>query len=154
MGNRQTTKNHYFFQKLWKKPELLMVLTSKFDKNSLRYITLNLQCIFRTVLVWHFKDGFSKTRTCGEEVYFLLKKGFKIVQTVSNVCLQILLNADVFAYFSFPRSYNFSSNFNLKLKNFIFLTFSIFWKSPYFAQNQLLLYVWVFVQIDARKVIE
>ena len=32
-----------------------MVLTLQFDKNLLRYITLNLQRLFRTVLVWHFK---------------------------------------------------------------------------------------------------
>ena len=34
-----------------------------------------------------------------------------------------------------------------EVENFIFLTFSIFWKSPYFAQNQWLLYGWIFVQI-------
>ena len=32
-----------------------MVLTLKFDKNSQRYITFNLQRLSRTVLVYHFK---------------------------------------------------------------------------------------------------
>jgi hypothetical protein len=53
---KQINYKNIFFQKLWKKAELLMVLTLKFDKNSVRYITLNLQCLFRTVLVWHFKN--------------------------------------------------------------------------------------------------
>ena len=44
-----------FFQKLGKKPELLMVLTLEFDKNLQRYITFNLQRLSRTVLVYHFK---------------------------------------------------------------------------------------------------
>ena len=33
-----------------------MVLTLKFDKNSQRYITFNLQRLSRTVLVYHFKQ--------------------------------------------------------------------------------------------------
>ena len=42
MENRHNTKKK-FFQKLWKKPEILMVLTLQFDKKLLRYITFNLQ---------------------------------------------------------------------------------------------------------------
>ena len=51
MENRQNTKKNNFFQKLWKEREILMVLTLQFDKNLLRYITSNLQRLFRTVLV-------------------------------------------------------------------------------------------------------
>lgn len=54
MENRQNTKK-IMFQKLWKKPEIVMVLTVQFDKNLLRYRTFNLQRLFRTVLVCHFK---------------------------------------------------------------------------------------------------
>ena len=56
MEKRQNTKK-IIFSKLWKKPEILMVLTLQFDKNLLKYITLNLQRLFRTVLVWHFKKN-------------------------------------------------------------------------------------------------
>ena len=56
MENRQNTKKK-FFKNFGKKPEILMVLTLQFDKNLLRYITFNLQRLFRTVLVWHFNLG-------------------------------------------------------------------------------------------------
>ena len=36
-------------------------------------------------------------------------------------------------------------------KTSFFLRFSIFWKSPYFAQNQFTLFVWVFVQIECLQ---
>ena len=46
-GKQTKYKKKYFFQKLWKKPEILMVLTLQFDKNLLRYITFNLQRLSR-----------------------------------------------------------------------------------------------------------
>ena len=55
-GKQTKYKKKYFFQKLWKKPEILMVLTLQFDKNLLRYITFNLQRLSRTVLVYHFNN--------------------------------------------------------------------------------------------------
>ena len=56
---KQTKYKKIMFQKLWKKPEIVMVLTVQFDKNLLRYRTFNLQRLFRTVLVWHFNNLFS-----------------------------------------------------------------------------------------------
>ena len=47
---KQTKYKKKFFFKLWKKTAILMVLTLQFDKNLLRYITFNLQRLFRTVL--------------------------------------------------------------------------------------------------------
>ena len=54
LWERNKLQKKLFFQKLWKKPKLLMVLTLKLDKNSQRYITFNLQRLSRTVLVYHF----------------------------------------------------------------------------------------------------
>ena len=44
-GKQTKYKKKLFFQNLWKKSEILMVLTLQFDKNLLRYITFNLQNI-------------------------------------------------------------------------------------------------------------
>ena len=45
-----------FFQKLWKKTEILMVFINVTIRSKLIeiYMTLNWQRLFRTVLVWHF----------------------------------------------------------------------------------------------------
>ena len=56
----------------------------------------------------------------GGQSFFELKNAFKIGRTFSNVRWKVWLNADVLAYFSFFWSYNFFSNFNLKLKSFVF----------------------------------
>ena len=106
----------------------------------------------KTISVVALKHGISKTSTCGGGIeLFSLKKVFKVVETFNNVRWKVWLNANFLAYFSCPRSCNFFTNFNLKLKNFVFLTFPIFWKSPYFAQNQFPLFVWVVLQIKCLQ---
>ena len=75
---KQTNYKKLFFQKLWKKPELLMVLTLKFDKNSQRYITFNLQRLSRTVLVYHFNKK-KRKRWCKENLSEKISSGGKVI---------------------------------------------------------------------------
>ena len=51
-----------------------MVLTLQFDKNLLRYITFNLQRLFRTVLVLFFNKQKQKTFTAFFYLLFLFLK--------------------------------------------------------------------------------
>ena len=68
------------------------------------------------------KEGWHKTNCSGggRQSLFEFKNAFKIGRTFGNMCLKVWLNAHVLTYFSFFWSYNFFTNFNLKLKNFVF----------------------------------
>ena len=88
-----------------------MVLTLKFDKNSVRYITLNLQCLSRTVLVCHFKS----------KNFFNFLFVFKQKKKVHYTHTKIL---------------DFSLTFNpyMSVKNVDFLQFSVFFFNKKFLQ--------------------
>ena len=73
----------------------------------------------------HIKKVGTKPTAVGRGQSFLeLKNAFKIVRTFSNVRWKVWVNADFLTYFLFFWSYNFFTNFNLKLKYFVF--FEIF----------------------------
>ena len=86
----------------------------------------------------YIKKESQKLRFVGQVTFFFLIKNVSGVRENCNDGFKkIWRNAKVLAYFLFSRKHNVFTNFNLKLNNFVFLTFSIFWKITIFFSKSI-----------------